>query len=81
MNEIYQRAILGYGRLHPRYRYRAAVYAAKVTIDDCLAEIRSWADSDLPDADPSIPMTLFGLPLRIDETTPYGQWRFMVEVK
>jgi hypothetical protein len=81
MNEIYEQAIRKYARLQPRDRHRAAVYAAKATIDDCLTEVRKMTDSAIPDADPAIPMTLFGLPLRIDETAPYGAWRFMVEVE
>lgn len=81
MNEIYQQAIIKYGRLRPEDRNQAIVYASKATIDVAVKEIREHVNGDFPDADPSVSMTIFGLPLRIDDSIPFGTWRFMVEVE
>lgn len=81
MQEIYQQAIRKYGRLKPEDLRKTRVYAAKATIDAVIREIRNQANGEFPDADPSIPMTMFGLALRIDDNIPFGIWHFMVEVE
>jgi len=81
MNEIMVRALGKYARLRPEDRERATVYASKVTLETVAQNIREMANPDFPDPTPGTPMTLFDLPLQINDAVPFGDWRFMVEVK
>lgn len=72
MNEIEVRALGKYARLRPEDRERTTVYVSEETL--------KTVARDNPAAS-AIPLTLFGMPLKIDDAVPYGDWRFMVEVK
>lgn len=80
MNEIHQQAIRKYSRVRPEDLHRARVYAAKATIDAIIEELQLWSNN-FPDPEPSTPMTIFGLPLRIDDSIPFGIWDFMIEIE
>jgi len=81
MNEIETRALGKYARLRPEDRDRTTVYASEETLKAVTRDIRERNSINFPDPEEGIPVTLFGLPVRIDDAVPFGDWRFMVEVK
>lgn len=72
-----------YAKIHPRDRHRTVVYASKTTIEARVKEIEKKMGPDFiwPGVDPAIPMIIFGLPLRIDDAVPDGEFHFMIRVE
>jgi hypothetical protein len=75
---IMRKAFEKYVRLNPEDRRRTTVYASEATIKSTRSEALGTDDETITDGTFT---TIFGMPLKVDDAVPYGDWRFMIEME